>query len=84
MQFWILANSLQLFLFAADTHSMLFEGHLDTLETVDMDKGHHIQTVDYITNKKSKTTNKRCNAKQIFREIKFSKYLLLEELNNQR
>lgn len=44
---WTFPISLQLFLLAADDHSMALEGQRDTKETVDMDSGHIFNSSDY-------------------------------------
>lgn len=49
---WTFPISLQLFLLAADDHSMALEGQRDTMETVEMDSGHIFNAKDY--NGKSK------------------------------
>lgn len=42
MQFWILAKTLQPFLFAAISHSVALEGHRETVDIVGIDSAHFI------------------------------------------
>lgn len=43
---WSCPRSLQLFLLAADTHSVTLAGHRFTMETVEMDSGHILNAND--------------------------------------
>lgn len=45
-QLWSCPRSLQLFLLAADTHSVALEGHRFTMETVGIDSGHIFNAKD--------------------------------------